>query len=327
MLYANNQNITDPKINLSLEEHLLRNVQVDEPILLFYINEPSVIIGRNQNTVEEIDFDYVKANGIHVVRRLSGGGAVYHDLGNLNFSFITPGKEDLHNFAKFTNPVIEVLASLGVTAELKGKSDIFASGKKISGNAQYAISGRMFSHGTLLFDTNIEQMVKALNPTQAKIESKAVQSIRKFVTNVRELLTEDMDIHQFKQAILEGLFQGGKIPMYDLSPTDWNIIKQISAERYNTWSWNYGRSPEFNLQKSQRTSVGKIDLRIDVDQGIIQGVKIYGDYSGRRDVGELETRLTGLRFDQEAIEEALHDHDIFDYFGPISLADFVKLFF
>ena len=145
MLFVDNNETTDPRLNLAIEEHLLRNVQVVEPLLLFYINAPSVIIGRNQNTIEEIDPDFVRENQIHVVRRLSGGGAVYHDLGNLNFSFITHGKEDLHNFGKFTQPVIDVLQGLGVSAELKGKSDIFVDGKKISGNAQYASHGRMLA--------------------------------------------------------------------------------------------------------------------------------------------------------------------------------------
>ena len=169
MLFVDNAGMTDPRVNLALEEHLLRNVRVDEPILLFYINEPAVILGRNQNTLAEIDPDYVAEKGIHVVRRLSGGGAVFHDLGNLNFSFITNGDEHLHDFARFTEPVVAVLRGLGVEAALQGKSDIFANGRKISGNAQYLSRGRMFSHGTLLFDTSIEQMLLSLNPRQVQI--------------------------------------------------------------------------------------------------------------------------------------------------------------
>lgn len=202
MLFVDNQETTDSRLNLAIEEHLLRNVQLVEPLLLFYINAPSVIIGRNQNSVEEIDPDFVRENKVHVVRRLSGGGAVYHDLGNLNFSFITHGKQDLHNFDKFTQPVVNVLQSLGVKASLQGKSDIVVDGKKISGNAQYAAAGRMFSHGTILFDTSLENMLRAINPRQIKIESKAVQSVRSFVTNIREHLSEDMRIDELRQALL-----------------------------------------------------------------------------------------------------------------------------
>ncbi len=327
MLLVDNENITDPRVNLAIEEHLLRNVRSDEPMLLFYINEPSVIIGRNQNSLEEIDPVYVKAQNIHVVRRLSGGGAVYHDLGNLNFSFVTPGKESLHDFARFTGPVVKVLQNLGVDAELVGRSDIFAGKKKISGNAQFASSGRMFSHGTLLFDTNIEHMLLALNPRQVKIESKAVQSVRNFVTNIRELLPEKIDIQQLKQAIVEGVTAREALDHYPLSAADWDQISQISAQRYDNWEWNIGRSPKFNLQKSEQTEVGKIDLRIDVSQGSIQAIKIYGSFAGKRDVAELEVRLVGVRYEPKALAAALSDIDVTLFFGGLSTAEFLDLLY
>ncbi|MCI0393453.1 MAG: lipoate--protein ligase [Chloroflexi bacterium] len=327
MLFVDNGNITDPRLNLAIEEHLLRNVQAEEPILLFYVNEPAVIIGRNQNTLQEIDPDYITANDIHVVRRLSGGGAVYHDLGNLNFSFVTPGREHLHNFARFTEPVVAVLRRLGVEAELQGKSDIFAGGKKISGNAQYATAGRMFSHGTLLFDTDLEHMLKALNPRQAHIESKAVQSVRNFVANIRELLAEAMDIHQLKQALLAGVFGPGEIPTYDLAETDWQEIRRLSAERYAQWEWNYGRSPRFNVQKSEAFPAGKIEARIDVAGGRVQGIKFYGNFSGRRDVAELEALLVGVPYDREALAAALEGLDVGAYFGDLPPAALLNLLF
>jgi lipoate-protein ligase A len=327
MLFVNNQETTDPRMNLAIEEHLLRNLQLVEPLLLFYINAPSVILGRNQNSVEEIDPDFVRGKNIYVVRRLSGGGAVYHDLGNLNFSFITHGRQDLHNFEKFTRPVIEVLQRLGTDAVLQGKSDIFVDGKKVSGNAQYASIGRMFSHGTILFDTNLENMLRAINPKQAKIESKAVQSVRSFVTNIREHLSVDMDIAQFQQALLAGIFGGDEIPTYQLTDSDWEQIREIAMQRYMTWDWNYGRSPAFNIQKSEKFPVGKLDARIDVEKGYIQAIKIYGDFSGQRDVAELEMQLTGLRYDADAVAEALADTDLEPYFGPLEKEIFLRLLF
>ncbi len=327
MLYVDNEGITDPRINLAIEEHLLRNFQIEEPILLFYINEPSVIIGRNQNTIEEIDPDYVARHNIHVVRRLSGGGAVYHDLGNLNFSFITPGKEGLHDFARFTQPVIRVLRSLGVDAELRGRSDIFASGKKISGNAQYTTGDRMFSHGTLLFDTNIEHMLKALNPRQVQIESKAVQSVRNFVTNIRELLPHDMTIYELKAALLQGIFAGEDVPQYVLTDEDWVKIREISANRYQLWDWNYGRSPRFNIQKSHRFPVGKIDVRIEVVEGHIQNMKIYGDFFSRREIHDLEQEFIGVRYEREAIAERLLDINLTEFFGDLSKTEFLDLLY
>ncbi len=327
MIYVEASDISDPRVNLAVEEHLLRHVRLDKPILLFYINEPSVIIGRNQNTIEEIDLDYVNALGIHVVRRLSGGGAVYHDLGNLNFSFITSGSEDLHNFAKFTEPVIEALVELGLEAELRGRSDIFAAGKKISGNAQYATSGRMFSHGTLLFATDLEQMLKALNPRKVEIESQAVRSIRSFVTNIRELLPVDIDIYGLRAALLEGIFMQGQIPTYELSHEDWDSIHQITANRYSQWDWNFGHSPKFNLQKEAQTKAGHIDLRLDVHKARIQSVKIYGDFAGKRPVEGLEDRLIGVRYDRDHLEEVLNGIDLRPYFGEIEKAEFLSLLY
>ena len=327
MLYIDNSN-TNPPLNLAMEEHILRHIQTDEAILFFYINQPAVIIGRNQNTAEEIDPDYIKEQSIHVVRRLSGGGAVYHDLGNLNFSFVTQaGPENFHNFARFTEPVIQVLTSFGINAELKEHSSIFANGRKISGNAQYSTSKRMFSHGTLLFDTNIEHMLKALNPRQAKIESTAVQSVRNFVANIRELLPQEMDIQQLKQAILQGVFGSGEIPTYDLTEEDWQQIRQLAAARYNNWEWNYGRSPRFNIQKSGRSATGKIDVRLNVEQGRIKTARIYGDFTGTQDIRELQTLLIGVRHNRDDLAAALHHTDLAPYFGPLELDAFLDLLY
>ncbi len=232
MLFVDNNGVNDPRINLAVEEYLLRHVDRPEALLLFYVNEPSVIIGRNQNTIEEIDPDYTAAHNIHVIRRLSGGGAVYHDLGNLNFSFVTSGKDDLHNFAKFIEPVVSVLRSLGVAAELRGRSDIFAEGRKISGNAQYATNERMFSHGTLLFDTNLGEMLRAINPRRIRIESKAVHSVRSVVANIRELLPHDMNLDGLRAALLRGIFGDGPIPTLDLSD-NWYalVVTRLDGQR------------------------------------------------------------------------------------------------
>ncbi|HRQ41182.1 MAG TPA: lipoate--protein ligase [Chloroflexota bacterium] len=328
MLFVDNQNITDPRVNLAIEEYVLRHVATEDPILLFYINEPSVIIGRNQNTLEEIDTDFVRTHNIHVVRRLSGGGAVYHDLGNLNFSFMSNGRDHLHNFARFTEPVARALRVLGVDAELRGKSDIYAAGKKISGNAQYAAAHRMFSHGTLLFDSHLETLLKALNPRQLEITSNAVQSIRAFVVNIRELLPVDMDIHQLKEALLQEIFGGVGVSTYDLTTADWEKIHELSATRYRTWEWNVGRSPRFNVRKQDRfEGVGKIDMRIEVHKGLIEQITIYGDYAGLQPVAELEKRLIGVRYDPDALAELLEPVDMTAYFGNLEKADFLRLLY
>lgn len=327
MLFVDNKGITDPRVNLAFEEYLLRHVQETEPLLLFYINEPSVIIGRNQNTIEEIDPDYVNEHGIHVVRRLSGGGAVYHDPGNLNFSFVTQGKDDLHNFAKFVEPVVACLRSLGLTAEIRGRSDIFVEGRKVSGNAQYATAARMFSHGTLLFDTDLDAMLRAINPRRVAIESKAVQSVRSVVGNLREMLPGDMTIHDLMAAILREIFGDGSIPELRLGDEEWRRIEEISTSRYTSWEWNYGRSPQFNVQKSARLPAGKVDARIEVEAGRIRSIRLFGDFSGRRDVTELEAHLMGVPYARDGLIVALADEDLDAYFGRMDAAALIDLIY
>ncbi|MBD7965551.1 lipoate--protein ligase [Fictibacillus norfolkensis] len=329
MLFIDNENITDPRVNLAIEEFALKHLDINETYLLFYINEPSIIIGKNQNTVEEINADYVRDEGIHVVRRLSGGGAVYHDLGNLNFSFIT--KDDgnsFHDFKKFTDPVVKALNKLGVNAELSGRNDILADGKKISGNAQFSTKGRMFSHGTLLFDSEIENVVSALNVRMDKIESKGIKSIRSRVTNIREHLDEDMTMEEFKQTLLTYLFEEfDSIPKYELTESDWEEIRKISRERYANWDWNYGKSPKFNVELSNRFAAGSVDIRLHIVKGIIQESKIFGDFFGVGDVSDIENKLNGVRYDREAIEEVLGDLDLSHYFGNVTRQEFLDLLY
>ncbi|WP_026582402.1 lipoate--protein ligase [Bacillus sp. J33] len=327
MLFIDNQGITDPRINLAIEEYALKNLDIDETYLLFYINAPSIIIGKNQNTIEEINTGYVESNGIHVVRRLSGGGAVYHDLGNLNFSFITKDDgESFHNFLKFTEPVINALKKLGVNAELSGRNDLTAEGRKISGNAQFSTKGRMFSHGTLLFDSEIENVVSALKVRKDKIESKGIKSIRSRVANISEFLEEKITIDEFRLLLLKNIFGDlDEVPEYKLTDEDWEKIHQLSKERYQNWDWNYGKSPKFDLQHSHRFPVGQIDIRLNVTKGKIENCKIYGDFFGVGDVSEIENKLSGIRYEKSEIEKALAEVDIKHYFGNVTKEEFINL--
>ncbi len=329
MLFIDNKGITDPRINLAIEEYCLKNLNIDETYLLFYINEPSIIIGKNQNTIEEINTDYVEGNGIHVVRRLSGGGAVYHDLGNLNFSFITKDDgESFHNFKKFTDPVVEALRELGVQAELSGRNDIVVEGRKISGNAQFSTKGRMFSHGTLMLDSEIDHVVSALKVRKDKIESKGIKSIRSRVANISEFLTEKVSMEEFRSLLLEKIFGGTEnVSEYVLTEKDWKNIHELSKSRYQNWDWNYGKSPKFNLQHSHRFPVGHIDVRLEVDKGLIEGCKIYGDFFGVGDVSDIEEKLTGIRYDKAVIQLALQDVNIKHYFGNVTKEDFLQLIY
>ncbi|MCM3536461.1 lipoate--protein ligase [Priestia endophytica] len=327
MLYIDNKNITDPRINLAIEEYILKHLDIEETYLLFYINEPSIIIGKNQNTIEEINTKYVEEQGLHVVRRLSGGGAVYHDLGNLNFSFITKDDgESFHNFKKFTEPVIQALEKLGVDAELSGRNDIIAQGRKISGNAQFSTKGRMFSHGTLLLDSEIENVVSALKVKKDKIESKGIKSIRSRVANISEFLEKKLTTEEFKQLILNYIFDGEEnIQRYELTEEDWKKINEISKERYQNWDWNYGKSPKFNLQHSNRFPIGQIDVRLEVKKGQVEQCKIFGDFFGVGNVEEIEEKLTGIRYERQEVAKVLDDVDIKHYFGNVTKEEFIDL--
>lgn len=329
MLFIDNEGITDPRINLAIEEYAVKNLKIEETYLLFYINEPSIIIGKNQNTIEEINSKYVEEQGIHVVRRLSGGGAVYHDLGNLNFSFITKDDgESFHNFRKFTGPVIHALQKLGVQAELSGRNDIIVNGRKISGNAQFATKGRMFSHGTLMLDSNIDSVVSALNVKLDKIESKGIKSIRSRVANISEFLAEKITMTEFKELLLRNIFDTDDvIPVYKLTKGDWDEINKIADVHYKNWDWNYGKSPKFNLQKSHRFSVGQIDVRLEINKGQIVSCKIYGDFFGVGDVEDIERKLEGCRFDKNEVGDSIGDVDLRRYFGNINIEEFLELLF
>ncbi|MEH7481378.1 lipoate--protein ligase [Neobacillus drentensis] len=329
MLFIDNKGITDPQINLAIEEYALKNLDINETYLLFYINEPSIIIGKNQNTIEEINTEYVEGNGIKVVRRLSGGGAVYHDLGNLNFSFITKDDgESFHNFRKFTEPVVAALKKLGVNAELSGRNDLEVGGRKISGNAQFSTKGRMFSHGTLMLNSEIENVVSALKVKKDKIESKGIKSVRSRVANISEFLTEKVEIDEFRSLLLKNIFEGqDEIPEYVLTDEDWEKIYQLSKERYQNWEWNYGKSPKFNLQHSHRFPVGSIDVRLEVNKGVIENCKIYGDFFGVGEVSEIEEKLTGTRYGKNEIDKALADIDTTHYFGSVTKDEFLNLLY
>ncbi|MBD8016408.1 MULTISPECIES: lipoate--protein ligase [Planococcus] len=330
MYFVDNKGITDPRINLAIEEYLLKTMDVEkDPFLLFYINEPSIIIGKNQNTAEEINTDYVDSNGIHVVRRLSGGGAVYHDLGNLNYSFITVDDgNSFRNFRKFTEPVVKALQSLGVNAELSGRNDLMAEGRKVSGNAQFSTRGRMFSHGTLMFDTEVDAVVSALKVSKEKIESKGIKSIRSRVANISEFLKEPMTVTEFRNAILHSIFEGEEnVRYYELTDEDWKKIHELSKERYGNWDWNYGKSPKFNIKHSHRFPVGGIDVRLQVENGIVQDAHIYGDFFGVGDVSEIEQAITRSKYERASLDKAIAGIDIPKLLGGITTEEFLKLIY
>ena len=327
MKFIDNKGITDPMINLAMEEYVLKHIPADDSYFLFYINAPSIIIGKNQNTLEEINKTYIDANNIKVVRRLSGGGAVYHDLGNLNFSFITADDgNSFHNFKKFTQPIVDALNEMGVTAELSGRNDIHVGERKISGNAQFSQKGRMFSHGTLLLDSDIDEVVNALKVSDAKIASKGIKSIRSRVANINEFLPNPLSMDDFKNILLKAIFkEQGHIDEYFLDEKDWETIHKISEEKYQQWEWNYGASPNFNIIKSKRFPSGTVEVRLDIHRGLIEQASIFGDFFGLGEVSEIEQALQGVQYQREAIINALKEIDVQHYLGQVTKDEFINL--
>jgi lipoate-protein ligase A len=307
-------NSINPFFNLALEEYVLKELNVNDDIFILWRNSPTVVMGRNQNAFQELNHEFVKENNIDVVRRISGGGSVYHDLGNLNFSFFTEySKENLNNYKKFTTPIINALNKLGVNASFYGKSDIRVGEVKISGNAQSFFKTRMLHHGTLLFNSEIDKLNKVLKPSIKVSTSKAVNSNRSITINIKDHLYKDMSMDEFKEYLFNEIMGSNKeSKIYNLNDFDIGRIKELIVDKYNKWDWNYGESPEFMFEKE------KDNIKINV---IVRDGKIYQiDNSGsnkRLDfifdelkgikyfVDEIKNYLKELLIDEILIEEVI----------------------
>lgn len=323
-------NCKDPHFNLALEEYAVKYLNPSEDYIILWQNEPSVIIGRNQNTVEEINSKYIKDNNINVVRRLSGGGAVYHDLGNLNFTFIVKNENDVaSNFKIFTEPVINALKKLNINAEFSGRNDITIDGKKFSGNAQYYYGDRLLHHGTILFNSNLSVVQDALNVKQEKIESKGVKSVKSRVTNVYPYLQQEISIEEFKDILLRFFMndENYKEKEYILSEDDISKIQELMKNRFSKWEWNYGESPAFDMEKGKRFAGGKLELKFNVIDGVIRKFKISGDFFGKKDVNELELKMLGQKYRQLDVKNLLESVDFENYFAGITIDDFIDCMF
>lgn len=317
---------TDPQKNLAFEEYVFNQMDKDESYFLLWQNDNAVIVGKHQNTIEEINQEYIKENDIKVVRRLSGGGAVYHDLGNLNFTFIVneAGQEQF-DFQSFTRPLVEALKTLGVNAEFNSRNDLAIDGKKFSGNSQYAKRGRILHHGTILFNSNLATIQSALKVKQDKIESKGIKSVKSRVTNIVDYLDEDYTLEDFKAALLKAMFENDNLEMITLLEEEIQAIEQLKTEKYATWDWNYGKSPRYNLRKERKCDFGLITVLLQVEKGEIKELHFYGDYFGNGDIQELETLLIGVKPTEEALSEILKEVVLSDYINGLDVKTLLDL--
>lgn len=320
----------NPYYNLALEEYALKEIDIEEDFFILWQNENTVVVGRNQNTIEEINSDSIKEKDVNIVRRMSGGGAVYHDLGNINYTFITKADDNSkHNFKKFTRPVIDALETLGIKAEFTGRNDITIDDKKISGNAQYYHQNKMLHHGTILFNVDGNILKDVLKVRADKIASKGIKSVKSRVTSISEHLKEPMTSEEFKDMILRFILDTKEISSkeYVLSEGDIAKIKKLAEEKYSTWDWIYGKSPKFELSQSKRYKGGNIDIRLNVRNGIINDFKVFGDFFGKKDASEIEELIIGNKFKESKIRDILKDLDFNDYFLNISLDEFLECMF
>ncbi len=315
---------TDPYLNLATEEYLLKEFKED--IFSLWQNSPSIIVGKHQNALAEINIDFVKENNLKVVRRLSGGGTVFHDLGNLNFTFLMNGKSDqLVDFHKYTVPILEVLLKLGIDAKFEGRNDLTIAGKKFSGNAEHVYRNRILHHGTLLFSSVMTDLSAALNVDPLKFQDKAVKSVRSRVTNISDHLLQPINLFDFKDMLMKHVMQMyPEAELYELTDIDKLNISNLAETKYSTWEWNFGYSPKYNLQRFIKTEGGKIEFDLDVENGIIKDIKIFGDFFNTKDVSEVELLLKGCKHSPDAVKERLLGVNIGDYFTRIGAEEFVN---
>ena len=310
---------TDPYFNLAAEEYAL--TAFDRDCFMLWRNAPTVIVGRHQNTLAEIDVEYVRAAGLPVVRRLSGGGAVFHDLGNLNYTFITAAADGQAriDFRRFSQPILDALLDMGVPAEFQGRNDLTIDGRKFSGNAEYVGGGRVLHHGTLLFAARMSDMAAALRPDPAKFADKAVKSVRSRVTNISDHLPEPMTVLEFRDRLMAHVMATTPgATAYSFTAADVAAITQLREAKYATWEWNYGRSPAYNFRKAVRTPGGTVEAALDVSNGLIAAARFYGDFFNRRNPEEAAAALIGVPHREEALRERLAALPVDDYFHNVS---------
>lgn len=325
MIYVIN-NSNDPFFNHAAEEYMMDNF--DDQVFMLWINKPAVLVGRNQNTLSEINLNYITDNDIVVVRRLSGGGAIYNDLGNMYYTFITyrntTDPQVKIGFEKFALPVINALQSLGVNAVFTGRNDITIDGKKFSGNAQYFQKEKLLHHGSLLYDCDLSKLSLALKSKPIKFIDKSVKSVGSRVTNILPHMKTKMNILEFREYLKDYVIKTYNIKnIYEFDENDIIEIKKIAKSRFETWEWNYGKSPVYQCKNEIKYPAGVVEYNLNVDGGIIKEISIYGDFFGEKDIKELEEKILGSKHDINTLKDILNDIDIDKYIKGLTKDEFL----
>lgn len=316
-MFCINSPSTNPYFNLASEEYLLKYFQED--VFLLYRNAPSIVVGKHQNTLAEINLPFVQEHDIHVARRISGGGTVFHDLGNLNFAFFTTGKEsDLVNYKRATLPVIEALAEMGLNVKLGERNELLLKKLKISGTASHVWKKRVLHHGTLLFSSEMKNLKAALKTVKERFTDRAVRSVPARVTNIRDHLKEEMDVEEFRERIQNFMLRTNKnARLYQCGQADIAKIEKLRDSKFASWEWNFGYSPKYKFCRSISFKSGRVDLYMNVEKGVIKELKVVGDFTSLKDVVLLEQLMVGSIHDPETLRIRLSDIKVSDYIAGL----------
>ena len=318
---------TDPYHNMAFDEYCLEKLPLDEPVFFLWQNRPAVILGLNQEVNTEVNLDYLEANGIALARRVTGGGAVYHDLGNLNYTIVGRSENLERDYPEYARYLIQALQKLGVPATLSGRNDILVEGRKVSGFAKRVTGDRLMVHGTLMYDVDVDVLTQVLNPSATKLQSKGIASVRSRVANLRDYLPQIDGIDAFRQRLEQLLSRDYADAEYKLSETDLRQIRELAENKFARWEWIYGRSPRATLTHSARLACGTVEVHLTLAENRIASCRFGGDFLGNLPVNALEAALTGTVYQTDTIRKLLLSITVGDYFDGVTTEDLIGLIF
>ncbi len=322
-----NSKSNTPQFNLATEEYLLKNSEHD--VFMLYVNSPSIIVGKHQNTLSEINLDFVENNNLRVVRRLSGGGTVFHDLGNLNYAWIMHGAQGkIIDFNKYTDDILSYLQSIPIDATRNKNNDLLIDGKKISGNAEHIFKNKLIHHGTLLFASELNKLNNAINSDLSKFEDKSVQSKRTRVTNIVHYLKKDLTMNKFRNNLFRYILEKyERAEKYELTGLDMNQIRPLYRKKYSSWEWNFGYSPKFMFRKELQIENRSISIKLNIKKGIILDLAISGNLFTNEEIAIFKKKFIGLQHRKSVIRYCLEENDFSSILTKLSEDDIMSLFF